>query len=52
MRVIYFTDTTPEIAEYEGFFNVGRRIIRIDKPVVSVEASDKSVKFNYFSPPC
>lgn len=27
----YHYDTTPEIVEYEGFFVVGERIIRIDK---------------------
>ena len=31
----YHYDTTPETVEYEGYFNVGTRIIRIDKPVVS-----------------
>lgn len=32
----YHYDTTPKTAEYEGYFNVGTRIVRIDKPVVSV----------------
>lgn len=31
----YHYDTTPETVEYEGYFNVGSRIVRIDKPVVS-----------------
>lgn len=31
----YHYDTTPETVEYEGYFNVGTRIVRIDKPVVS-----------------
>lgn len=31
----YHYDTTPDTVEYEGFFNVGTRIVRIDKPVVS-----------------
>lgn len=31
----YHYDTTPDAVEYEGFFNVGTRIVRIDKPVVS-----------------
>lgn len=29
----YHIDTTPEIAEYEGFFNVAEKIVRIDKPI-------------------
>ncbi|XP_055624610.1 ester hydrolase C11orf54 homolog [Toxorhynchites rutilus septentrionalis] len=29
----YHIDTTPDIVEYEGFFNVGEKIIRVDKPV-------------------
>lgn len=35
----YHYDTTPETVEYEGYFNVGQRIVRIDKPLVS-EAFD------------
>ena len=31
----YHIDTTPDIVEYEGFFNVGTKIVRIDKPLVS-----------------
>lgn len=31
----YHYDTTPESVEYEGYFNVGSRIIRIDRPEVS-----------------
>lgn len=31
----YHYDTTPEIAEYEGYFNVASKLIRIDKPVVT-----------------
>lgn len=31
----YHYDTTPETVEYVGYFNVGARIVRIDKPVVS-----------------
>lgn len=31
----YHIDTTPDVVEYEGFFNVGERIIRIDKPLVT-----------------
>lgn len=30
----YHYDTTPDTVEYEGYFNVGSRIVRIDKPVV------------------
>lgn len=30
----YHYDTTPDIVEYEGYFNVGARIVRIDKPLV------------------
>lgn len=30
----YHYDTTPDIVEYEGYFNVGHRIVRIDKPLV------------------
>lgn len=29
----YHIDTTPDIAEYEGFFNIGEKIVRIDKPI-------------------
>ncbi|KAJ6633590.1 Ester hydrolase C11orf54 like [Pseudolycoriella hygida] len=29
----YHYDTTPHIVEYEGFFNVGEKIVRIDKPI-------------------
>jgi hypothetical protein len=31
----YHYDTTPDIVEYEGYFNIGHRIVRIDKPTVS-----------------
>jgi len=31
----YHYDTTPEDVEYEGYFNISTRIIRIDKPLVS-----------------
>jgi hypothetical protein len=31
----YHYDTTPETVEYEGYFNVGHRIVRIDKPIVN-----------------
>lgn len=31
----YHYDTTPDTVEYEGYFNVGHRIVRIDKPEVS-----------------
>lgn len=31
----YHYDVTPEVVEYEGYFNVGQRLIRIDKPVNS-----------------
>lgn len=31
----YHYDVTPDTVEYEGYFNVGSRIVRIDKPVVS-----------------
>jgi hypothetical protein len=30
----YHYDTTPDVAEYEGYFNVGSRLVRIDKPIV------------------
>lgn len=33
----YHYDTTPETVEYEGYFNVGHRIVRIDKPLVSYQ---------------
>lgn len=36
----YHYDTTPETVEYEGYFNVGARIVRIDKPVVSCDDLD------------
>ena len=32
----YHYDVTPDIAEYEGYFNVGARIVRIDRPDVSI----------------
>lgn len=28
----YHIDTTPDIVEYEGYFNVGEKIVRVDKP--------------------
>ena len=31
----YHYDVTPETVEYEGYFNVGARIVRVDKPTVS-----------------
>lgn len=31
----YHYDTTPDIVEYEAYFNVGNRIIRVDGPVVT-----------------
>lgn len=31
----YHYDTTPDTVEYEGYFAVGHRIVRIDKPLVS-----------------
>lgn len=31
----YHYDVTPEIVEYEGYFNLGERLIRIDKPINS-----------------
>lgn len=31
----YHYDVTPEIVEYEGYFNIGERLIRIDKPLNS-----------------
>ncbi|KAL7015180.1 hypothetical protein ACKWTF_016325 [Chironomus riparius] len=35
----YHYDVTPDIAEYEGYFNVGARIVRIDRPDVSIKLS-------------
>lgn len=29
----YHDDTTPDMVEYEAYFNVGERIVRVDKPV-------------------
>lgn len=29
----YHYDTTPDIAEYEGYFNIGEKVVRVDKPV-------------------
>lgn len=31
----YHNDTTPDIVEYEGYFVVGERIIRVDKPTIT-----------------
>jgi hypothetical protein len=31
----YHYDVTPETVEYEGYFNVASRLVRIDKPIVS-----------------
>lgn len=31
----YHYDVTPETVEYEGYFSVGKRIVRIDRPVVT-----------------
>lgn len=31
----YHYDTTPETIEYEAYFNVGEKIVRIDKPSVT-----------------
>lgn len=50
----YHYDTTPDTVEYEGYFNIGTRIVRIDKPVVS-EHLARSIEWhvfeiNYFSP--
>lgn len=28
-------DTTPETVEYEAYFNVAERVVRIDKPIVT-----------------
>lgn len=33
MPVTFFRyDTTPEIVEYEAYFNVAERVVRIDRP--------------------
>lgn len=51
----YHYDTTPDTVEYEGYFNVGARIVRIDKPVVSEvipHAAACHVNINYFPPSC
>lgn len=29
----YHNDTTPDIAEYEGYFNVAEKVVRVDKPI-------------------
>ncbi|XP_055326568.1 ester hydrolase C11orf54-like isoform X3 [Sitodiplosis mosellana] len=29
----YYNDTTPDTIEYEAYFNVGHRVIRVDRPV-------------------
>ncbi|XP_001651535.2 ester hydrolase C11orf54 homolog isoform X1 [Aedes aegypti] len=29
----YHIDTTPDTVEYEGYFNLGEKIVRVDKPV-------------------
>jgi len=31
----YHYDTTPDTVEYEAYFNIGERIVRVDKPVVT-----------------
>lgn len=31
----YHYDTTPDTVEYEAYFNVGDRIIRIDQPIIT-----------------
>lgn len=31
----YHYDTTPETIEYEAFFNIGERIIRVDQPLIT-----------------
>lgn len=31
----YHIDTTPDVVEYEGYFNVGEKIVRVDKPAVT-----------------
>ncbi|XP_055603863.1 ester hydrolase C11orf54 homolog [Uranotaenia lowii] len=31
----YHIDTTPDIVEYEGYFNVGEKIVRVDKPLIT-----------------
>lgn len=28
----YHYDTTPDIVEYEGYFNIGEKVVRVDKP--------------------
>ncbi|XP_070496607.1 ester hydrolase C11orf54 homolog [Chironomus tepperi] len=33
----YHYDVTPDIVEYEGYFNVGARIVRIDRPESSLK---------------
>jgi hypothetical protein len=45
----YHNDTTPDTVEYEGYFNVGHRIVRIDKPIV-IEISPSLILSN--SPNC
>lgn len=32
----YHYDVTPDVVEYEGYFNVGSSIVRIDRPIVSI----------------
>lgn len=32
----YHYDVTPETVEYEGYFNVGAKIVRIDRPLVNI----------------
>lgn len=31
----YHYDTTPEVVEYEGYFQIGEKLVRIDKPLVT-----------------
>lgn len=31
----YHNDTTPDVVEYDGYFVVGKRIVRVDKPLVT-----------------
>jgi len=31
----YHIDTTPDVVEYDGYFVVGKRIVRVDKPLVT-----------------
>lgn len=31
----YHYDTTPDIVEYEAYFNVGEAIVRVDKPLIT-----------------